>query len=175
MKVPRPFILLALGGALILIIFGCKNGDRTTDAHGPATITKNGIVLTGAKISQADAQALNAILRKYDKSLYRIRIYKEGKLENTQGRLSEDIIGRGSVREIATNAQTNLLSGWTDQIGVNDPVASILGRANRPTIPLPPPPRPLNREMLLSQSTELVRQLEPVIEKYRSGSLGQGR
>ncbi len=67
---------------------------------GKVTIEEKGIILhPGTKISQTDAKALNEVLKKYDKSLYRIDIYKKGQKKKSQGQLSDVCLDRTVVAE----------------------------------------------------------------------------
>jgi hypothetical protein len=90
------------------------------DAAAPPTETvtiKDDVVLIhpGTEFSKADRKALNDILSKYDKSLYKIEIYKDGKVTRTQGKLSDVLIDKALAAE-ATDAKAKGNSNRTLQI-----------------------------------------------------------
>src|ERR1043166_9180916 len=63
--------------------------------HATVTIEDNVILLhPGTKLTKPDRQALNQILSTYNKSLFRLEIYKDGKVTRTQGQLSEALIDK---------------------------------------------------------------------------------
>jgi hypothetical protein len=59
------------------------------------------VVHPGTKLSRADAQALNDVLKKYDKALYKIQIYKNGKVTKTLGTLNDMYIDQKAVADLA--------------------------------------------------------------------------
>jgi hypothetical protein len=59
------------------------------------------VVHPGTKLSRADTQALNDVLKKYDKSLYKIQIYKNGKVTKTLGTLNDMYIDQRAVADLA--------------------------------------------------------------------------
>jgi len=66
------------------------------------TIEEKGIILhPGTRISQTDAKALNEVLKKYDKSLYRIETYRKDQKKKSQGQLSDACLDRTVVSEVA--------------------------------------------------------------------------
>jgi hypothetical protein len=72
------------------------------EKSGAVTIEEKGIILhPGTKISQSDAKALNEVLKKYDKSLYKIDIYRNGEKKKSRGQLSDVCLDRTVVAEVA--------------------------------------------------------------------------
>lgn len=63
------------------------------------------VVHPGTKLSKADASQLNAVLKQYDKSLYKIEIYKKGKVTKTLGKLNDMYIDQKAVADL-TEAKT---------------------------------------------------------------------
>ena len=57
------------------------------------------VVHPGTKLSKADAKALNDVLKQYDKSLYKIKIYKNGKVTKTMGTLNDMYIDQKTVAD----------------------------------------------------------------------------
>jgi hypothetical protein len=69
---------------------------------GKVTIGQNVIILhPGTKLSRPDQKALNAVLKKYDKSLYKIDNYQNGEKKTSQGQLSDVCLDRAVVAEVA--------------------------------------------------------------------------
>ena len=62
-------------------------------------------MIPGTEISKADQEAMNRILNKYDKALYRIDTYENGKLKKTQGKLTDVVTGKQLASEIAANVK----------------------------------------------------------------------
>ena len=58
------------------------------------------VVHPGTKLSKADATQLNAVLKQYDKSLYKIEIYKNGKVTKTLGKLNDMYIDQKAVADL---------------------------------------------------------------------------
>lgn len=59
------------------------------------------IVHPGTKLSAADATALDGVLQKYDKSLYKIVTYQNGQVTKTQGTLNDMQIDRTTSADLA--------------------------------------------------------------------------
>src|SRR5437868_11772533 len=59
------------------------------------------VVHPGTKLSKDDAKALNEVLKKYDKSLYKIEVYNDGKVTKTLGSLSDMQIDQKVSAELA--------------------------------------------------------------------------
>jgi len=59
------------------------------------------VVHPGTKLSKADAKALNGVLNKYDKSLYKVEVYKDGKVTRTLGTMSDMQIDQKTVADLA--------------------------------------------------------------------------
>jgi hypothetical protein len=57
-------------------------------------------------------------LKKYDKQIYRIQTFREGRLVKTNGRLSDKYIRDGLVSEVAKHAKATKFTGWALQAGV---------------------------------------------------------
>lgn len=154
-----------------MFVFSCAQPGTHAEANREqVTIAGNGVFIPGTKISQTDQENLNKILGRFDKSLYQIQIYKNGKLQKTMGALSEDILARGKASEIASNAQRRSLSGWAIQIGDPGPMATVSKTTSRPQTPIPNPvrpnPSPLNTERL----EQLVKKVTPTLEHYSDHS-----
>jgi hypothetical protein len=59
------------------------------------------VVHPGAKLSKADAKALNEVLKAYNKSFYKIETYKDGKVTKTQGTLNNMYLDQTTVADLS--------------------------------------------------------------------------
>jgi hypothetical protein len=138
------------------------------------------------QISERDEKAMNDVLKKYDKSLYKIQTYKEGKLQKTKGRLEDVYIARATIAELteqkgtggsARVLQVANISGPSrpPQVGPTrpskpapTPTSPSKGSTSptNPTRPAPTPTNPSGPPKDVSDVKELVRRLRPILEKY---------
>jgi hypothetical protein len=89
---------------------------QATATQATVTIEDNMILLhPGTKLTKPDRQELNQILRTYNKSLFKVETYKDGKVTRTQGQLSEALIDKTIAAE-ATQAKASGNSHLTMQI-----------------------------------------------------------
>ena len=96
--------LAALGVLLaILAISSALTGKESTpEKTGKVEIKDDFVVVhPGTKLSKADTTQLNAVLKQYDKSLYKIKIYKNGKITKTQGTLNDMYIDQKAMADLA--------------------------------------------------------------------------
>jgi hypothetical protein len=90
-------VLIVLASLTALTAIGFAQGKS-----GKVEIKDDFIVVhPGTKLSKADAKALNDVLRKYDKSLYKIEVYKDGKVTRTLGTMSDMQIDQKTVADLA--------------------------------------------------------------------------
>jgi hypothetical protein len=132
--------LLLLGGgmALVLAVPGFAQ-------DGGVTIQNEGIVIhPGTKLSKSDEKALNDVLSKYSKTLYRVETYKNGKLTKAVGELKLD---KKTSSEIA-NAKAAGLTDWT----------GIFFGATKNSAP-----RALTED---KNAKVLIEQVKPILQKY---------
>jgi len=87
-------------------------------AQEKARERKNVIILPGTAISKDDEEAMNRILKQYDQSLYRIDTYEKGQLKKTRGTLSDIVIGRKLMSQVAANARKNGFTQYALRIGL---------------------------------------------------------
>ena len=111
-KHPVPTYVV-LGVIIALIVGACA----ITQKHGPGVSIHETFVeiYPGTKISSADQKALDAVLKQFSKSLYKIRTYDGGKLVKTQGSLEEARIDQTLVAD-AINASQKGVSVSTLQV-----------------------------------------------------------
>jgi hypothetical protein len=106
--------------AVTTISLACLGTFSAFAAEGtgdPVTIEKDRILIPGTNISESDQRAVNAILAKYDKSLYKLKGYVNGKAGKQQGTLNDAMIDKFTAARAAAHAKDAHFSGWTLQIG----------------------------------------------------------
>jgi hypothetical protein len=180
-------IVLATG---LGIVVACQTSQH--NGRQKVTIDKEHIVLPGAAVSSEDHKAMNKILKQYDKSLYRVDTYEKGQLARTQGTLSEVVIGRKLVSEVAENAKKMGFGQYAIQIGIPEGVGHAtptpgltvggtghatptpgLTIGGNPHVPSPSPGASIGgtghkppKAQDAMDSEELVKRLQPILEKY---------
>jgi hypothetical protein len=89
-------------GAMLVFCLTCFAATGFAQTGGGKVEIKDDYIVVhpGANISKADTQALDAVLGKYDKSLYKIDIYKNGRTKNTLGNLRDMCIDQRAVAEL---------------------------------------------------------------------------
>lgn len=87
---------------VVLALTGLTASALAEEKSGKVEIKNDFIVVhPGTKLSKADVQALNKVLKQYDKSLYKIKIYKNGKVTRTVGTLNDMYIDQRAVADLA--------------------------------------------------------------------------
>ena len=137
---------IVLGVSIALVVVACT----ITQKHAPGVSIHETFVeiYPGTKISGDDQKALNAVLKHFDKSLYKIKTYDSGKLVKTRGGLADARIDQKLFAEISKASQN----------GFSDITIQILGALTSPSKnPLPPPPPPSTKEFL---------EIKQILQKY---------
>jgi len=144
---------VVLGVIIALIVVACA----ITPKLGPGvSIQKTFVeIYPGTKISNADQKALDAVLKQFSTSLYKIRTYDRGKLVKTQGSLEEARINQTLVADAIIASQKGV-SVSTLQIG-----RFAQWKQQIPT-PAPVPGSPTELEV----SKRLVSRVTPILQKY---------
>lgn len=151
-KHPVPTYVV-LGVIIALIVVACA----ITQKHGPGVSIHETFVeiYPGTKISSADQKALDAVLKQFSKSLYKIRTYDRGKLVKTQGSLEEARINQTLVADAiiasqkgvsVSTLQISRYAQWKQQ----SPMSPII------------PGSPTELEV----SKRLVSRVTPILQKY---------
>lgn len=135
------FVLLA---AFIWISACASTSKNSGDTTHNVYFDKCGIVIPGTEVSKEDQAALSRILSHYDKSLYRISSYQNGKLTKTQGTMSDVITDKKLASQMAANIKK---PGFTSLAGL------ITNPLTAHNIQFPKQPKMLDR-------------LKSVLEKY---------
>jgi hypothetical protein len=118
----------------------------------------------GTKISSDDQKALDAVLKNFNKSLYKIRTYDRGKLVKTKGRLEDVRIDQALVAE-ANKASQEGISDVALQIGLARSPIAYVWQSSQPWTPPPSIPNaPPSTPML--DSKQLATRIAPILKKY---------
>lgn len=81
------YIVAMLGIVGCVVILSCAQHQQGSGSAGKVVITKTGIIIHPTiKLSAMDEQAMNNVLKKYKKSLYRIETLNKGKMVRTEGK-----------------------------------------------------------------------------------------
>ena len=165
--------------AMMFACFGTFPAFAAESTGDPVTIEKDRILIPGTNISESDQRAMNAILAQYDKSLYKLKGYVNGKAGKQQGNLNDAAIDKATAARAAKHAKDPHFSGWTLQIG-NTTNQDISGRTSNQDIPgrtsnQNKPGTTTNQEVVngpsptphdASKARELVKRLTPILRKY---------
>jgi hypothetical protein len=165
MKKHPIWVCVVLGLSIALGIVACT----ITQKHGPGVcIHETSVqIYPGTKISSADQKALDAVLKEFKKSLYKIRTYDRGKLVKTQGSLEDARIDQTLVAD-AINASQKGVSVSTLQIGnpyqLNIGKTILISAAFRKQ--QSPTPAQVSDRTELQLSKRLVSRVTPILQKY---------
>jgi hypothetical protein len=177
----RSFIVLA---AVCLALLGTIPAVAQ-DTSDPVTIEKDRILIPGTNISEKDQRELTAILARYDKSLYKINSYVNGKLRKSQGTLPAAKIDKATAARAAIHAKDPHFTGCSTQVTHSAFVSneSFTHRTNRPgntsnqskpgnTTNQSKPGNTTNQDIPnpvtadASKAQELIKRLTPILRKY---------
>ncbi len=166
----------------VAALLSCEGIRRQSAAAGRdrIKIDEHSVLIPGTAISGEDREAVTKIFRKYDGSLYRIAVYKNGSVEKQLGKMSEMEIGPIAA-EYSSNAKASGLTNWTMKIGNPTHVASAgnpthAASAGNPTHVGDPTHagnpthvatgRPTHGATIAQASDALVKEVTPILEKY---------
>lgn len=142
----RVSLSLVLLGAVIWISACASTNKYSISTAGNVVFDKGGYVIPGTEISKEDQAAMTRILNQYDKSIYRIYTYENGKRTKTLGTMSDVITDKKLEAEMAANIKK---PGFTSLAGI------ITNPLNGTNSQFPKKPK-------------LVQSLKPILEKYRA-------
>ena len=171
-----PVIAIVAG----IIVFSCADNIHSAGAGSKVTIQQSGILIRpGTKLSEGDQEAMNKILKSYDKSLYKIQTYENGQLKKTQGKLSSIYIDKATASEAARAMTEQGSTQYVIQIGFLNkthqpsptppPMYALTDKTHQSPTPPAPTPSDKTHQMQGAQSKEaedLVKRLTPILEKY---------
>jgi hypothetical protein len=157
-------VLLPAGIALIVVVCAIAQ----THAPGASIHETSVKIHPGTKISGDDQKALDAVLKNFRKSLYKIRTYDRGKLVKTQGSLEDARIDKRLVAEV-NKAALKGVSETALQIGnlyepppPKNPIAD-----QNPAKVKGPTPLPITPPTAEFQESERLRsRVAPILQKY---------
>ena len=148
------WIILVAAAAGAALWFSHSVGAVETKAAPKSVVFDgNAIVLLGTDLSKADDDAMNKILNRYDKSLYRLDTYENGKRMKTHG-MSTAVVNKKLASEIAANTKKPGFTHHAMQIcNTTNPTTGVNGASSA--------------NIADSKCLELVNRLKPILEKYR--------
>ena len=152
-------IFLGIVGSAVLVAFPQQSAMAAQKGKSKkkVEITKDTIVIhPGVKLSAADSKAMDDVLKKHSKTLYKVDTVQNGKVTQTQGVLSDAALTAAAKAEA--------------------PKATQPGKANRTHQVICP--APCHQENIPPFSTvfkstdsaarqNLIQELKPVLEKYQ--------
>jgi hypothetical protein len=189
MKAPsRAVTVFGLAVAIAFVTAAALSGREkesqaktSQEKSSNVVIDNNSIIIPGTKMSRADQEAMNKILRKYDKALYKIETYENGELKGTKGTLTDVVTDKQLASEIAENVKKKGFAQYAVQVigqpgasshptsvptpspPVGPSVSPTGGTGSNPQLVTPPPIRGARAE---KESEELLQRLKPILEKY---------
>lgn len=119
-------------GASALVTFSCVDQTTPNPRLVGKLIEEHNFQLNGVPISPADEQKLKFILKQFDRSLYRVDIFKDGQRLETLGHLEPEYLAEVTTKVVAAKAEASNFTGWTDQLGYS--LAGPSTRTHPPTI-----------------------------------------
>jgi hypothetical protein len=158
-------------------------------------IEEHNFQLRGVPISPADEKRLKFILRQFDRSLYQIDIFRDGKHVETLGHLEPEYLAKVTARIVAAKAKNPGFTGWGDQLGyavagpstrthpptirgtirsAGPTVRSSTTSSGKPLTDVTPAasfgssthPSPTPHQELSADDAELLRRVKPILDKY---------
>jgi hypothetical protein len=174
-------VLIAGAGGAFWFSVSVFAEEKTPAAASQNIVVKpDGIVIPGTQISKADQDAMNRILNRYDKALYRIDTYENGKLKKTQGKLTDVVTDKKLASQIAANVKRTGFTHYAVQIragaGTHVQISPTPGAGTHVQIsPTPgatthvqtsPTPGAATHPQK-PKSDELLDRLKPILKKYQ--------
>jgi hypothetical protein len=180
MKTRAPLFLMLV--AVVVGSFWFSASAATKDkapagANNNVVIKADTIVIPGTQISKSDQEAMNRILNKYDKSLYRLDTYENGKRTRSQGKLTDVVTDKKLASEIAANTKKAGFTQNAVQIirsgvttGTTNPNSSSSGANPKPGIVTgtTSPQTATNSDSAAgAKSAQMLERLRPILQKYQ--------
>jgi hypothetical protein len=142
----------------LLIVAGISG--LAQQKRGNVTIDKDAIIIhPGTNLSAKDEKALDQIMQKYDKALYRIDTYKNGKLVRRLGTLKNSQVDKKVASEVA-QAKAEGESDRTVQFEWRQLRTPPIVTGQVISKPAP--------ERAPADAPELLKELKPILQKYQS-------
>ena len=136
------------------------------------------IIRPEAKVSGTEADQVRQKLSMFDKSLYKIQTYENGKLVKTDGRLDDKIMQNGLATDVAHQAESIQFTGIALQVGRTFPppptpspstnVAAEHSPHPHPSPSVSPSPTvpPGPSTTMVWETRGKIKELEPLLSKY---------
>jgi hypothetical protein len=142
------YLFVAVGIAACAIVISCAANLKAGSHRGKVEITQDVIVIhRTVQLKPPDEKAMDAVLNKYDKRLYKIDTIENGTIKRTQGNLSEAIMTE-AVKAERKQAPVGLTHKSHQTICV-------------------PPCNPQFAPPVLAQKKKLIEELTPILAKYQ--------
>ena len=104
---------------------------------------------------------MNAVLKKYDKEIYKLTTYENAHLTKTKGSLQDLVLDQELLSAMAANVTKPGFTHYAVQLGV-------CNYAQHPSGPSATPVGSgVGRAQHIRASQELVSELKPILDKYR--------
>jgi hypothetical protein len=117
-------------------------------------------ILPEANISAKDCADIRSVLKRFDKHLYRIQSFKNGKLVGSVGMLDGECMREGLVAEVAKQAKETRFTGCALQAGVKGTSSTNKGTSSTKGMPSS------TCRNLIDKGTDLVASLKPILDRY---------
>lgn len=139
-------LVVILSGAFWFSACVSDADKKMPGAGSNVVITQDRIIMPGTSMTKADGAAMNKILNQYDKTLYRVDTYENGKRTKTQGKLTDVVTDGRLASELAANLKKEGFSQYAVQIrasGGTNPASTanspVPGPSTNPTSTSPVP------------------------------------
>ncbi len=129
-------------------------------------VTKDSIILNGVDLKKSDANAMNAILEQYDKTLFKLDEFDDGKLKETTGEMSELALDRAFESAHVERPIGNAIHVHSGNPHISAVIMCCGGNPHHQTPP-PSPTPPVAAEGQSLQTDQDFEDLKKILEKYR--------
>ena len=170
-KRTRWFLLVTVVGLSAIGLSGAVAAiEKSVSSRNVVFPKSGGVVLTGTELSKADEAAMNKILNRYDKALYRIDTYENGARKKSVGKLTNIVTDKKLASEIAANTKKPGFTHFAVQIcSTTNPVSTTGAGANPARTDPASTTNPASGASSAQgpRCPELIDRLKPILEKYR--------
>jgi hypothetical protein len=145
----------------LVVVWSCV----TTKSKSTIVVTDDrGIVIKATPFSQEDQDAMDAILAKYDKELYKVDTHKNGQFKKRHGTLVDVF----TEKELAASIAENLKKQGFTRSAVRVGRYTASDRATGTNSPQPTPAGGTSSNPQRIQQEKLISELTPILDKYNN-------